>query len=85
MSEVSKIQQNETSVQLAKSRHFEVVTVSAPEQMKYALSVSELSKTDQIKTKIKITEIIFKYLSISSKVKNISDFFIEILVEHIVN
>lgn len=85
MSEVSKIQQNETSVQLAKSRHFEVVTVSAPEQMKYALSVSELSKIDQIKTKIKITEIIFKYLSISSKVKNISDFFIEILVEHIVN
>lgn len=85
MSEVSKIQQNETSVQLAKSRHFEVVTVSAPEQMKYALSVSELSKIDKIKTKVKITEIIFKYLSISSKVKNISDFFIEILVEHIVN
>ncbi len=85
MSEVSKINKTETAVQLAKSRHFEVVSVSAPEQMKYALSVSELSKIDQIKTKIKITEIAFKYLSISSKVKNISDLFIEILVEHIVN
>jgi hypothetical protein len=62
---------------------FQFVTVSTPEVMKYELSLSDLSLIDKKRTKLELTKIIAKYLSVSAKVKNISEVWYELIVDHL--
>lgn len=67
-----------------KEKAFEIVPINAiDEYKKYYPTISELAKIDLTKTKIEMVKIMAKYLSISSKVKNLNDTWYELIIEHL--